>query len=316
MLAHNKTLAAQLCEEFRAFFPDNAVEYFVSYYDYYQPEAYIAHTDTFIEKDASINDEIERLRHSATAALFERRDVIVVASVSLHLRPGRPRSTTRDMVISLRQGQGVRRATSCCASSWRSSYDRNDVAFERNMFRVRGDTVEIYPVYAQELPPSGWSSSATRSTASPRLTPSPARSQRIIDHAAIYPASHYVDHAREDGARHAGDRARAGGAARRTSRSRASCIEAQRIEQRTRYDVEMMRELGYCTGIENYSRVISRARSPARAPCTLMDYFPDDFVLFVDESHVTLPQVRAMYNGDRARKESLVEYGFRLPSRV
>ena len=301
VLAHNKTLAAQLCEEFRAFFPDNAVEYFVSYYDYYQPEAYIAHTDTFIEKDASINAEIERLRHSATAALFERRDVIVVASVSCIYGLGDPIDYA-NMVISLRQGREYPR-DELLRKLVEIRYDRNDVAFERNMFRVRGDTVEIYPVYAQgyAIRVEFFGDEIDRIS---EINPVTGAAQRIIDHVAIYPASHYVTtHEKME---------RAAQEIERELAERKAFIEAQRIEQRTRYDVEMMRELGYCTGIENYSRVIS-GRAPGSAPMTLMDYFPDDFVLFVDESHVTLPQVRAMYNGDRARKESLVEYGFRLP---
>ena len=302
VLAHNKTLAAQLCEEFRAFFPDNAVEYFVSYYDYYQPEAYIAHTDTFIEKDASINAEIERLRHSATAALFERRDVIVVASVSCIYGLGDPIDYA-NMVISLRQGREYPR-DELLRKLVEIRYDRNDVAFERNMFRVRGDTVEIYPVYA-----NGYAIRVE--FFGDEINPVTGAAQRIIDHVAIYPASHYVT-THEKMERAAQEIERELAERKAYFEEHGKLIEAQRIEQRTRYDVEMMRELGYCTGIENYSRVIS-GRAPGSAPMTLMDYFPDDFVLFVDESHVTLPQVRAMYNGDRARKESLVEYGFRLP---
>ena len=304
VLAHNKTLAAQLCEEFRAFFPDNAVEYFVSYYDYYQPEAYIAHTDTFIEKDASINAEIERLRHSATAALFERRDVIVVASVSCIYGLGDPIDYA-NMVISLRQGREYPR-DELLRKLVEIRYDRNDVAFERNMFRVRGDTVEIYPGYAIRVEFFG--DEIDRIS---EINPVTGAAQRIIDHVAIYPASHYVT-THEKMERAAQEIERELAERKAYFEEHGKLIEAQRIEQRTRYDVEMMRELGYCTGIENYSRVIS-GRAPGSAPMTLMDYFPDDFVLFVDESHVTLPQVRAMYNGDRARKESLVEYGFRLP---
>ena len=308
VLAHNKTLAAQLCEEFRAFFPDNAVEYFVSYYDYYQPEAYIAHTDTFIEKDASINAEIERLRHSATAALFERRDVIVVASVSCIYGLGDPIDYA-NMVISLRQGREYPR-DELLRKLVEIRYDRNDVAFERNMFRVRGDTVEIYPVYAQgyAIRVEFFGDEIDRIS---EINPVTGAAQRIIDHVAIYPASHYVT-THEKMERAAQEIERELAERKAYFEEHGKLIEAQRIEQRTRYDVEMMRELGYCTGIENYSRVIS-GRAPGSAPMTLMDYFPDDFVLFVDESHVTLPQVRAMYNGDRARKESLVEYGFRLP---
>ena len=308
VLAHNKTLAAQLCSEFREFFPENAVEYFVSYYDYYQPEAYIPHTDTFIEKDSSINDEIERLRHSATSSLFERRDVIVVASVSCIYGLGDPIDYA-NMVISLRQGREYPR-DELLRKLVEIRYDRNDVAFERNMFRVRGDTVEIYPVYAQgyAIRVEFFGDEIDRIS---EINPVTGAAQRIIDHVAIYPASHYVT-THEKMERAAQEIERELAERKAYFEEHGKLIEAQRIEQRTRYDVEMMRELGYCTGIENYSRVIS-GRAPGSAPMTLMDYFPDDFVLFVDESHVTLPQVRAMYNGDRARKESLVEYGFRLP---
>ena len=308
VMAPNKTLAAQLAAELKEFFPDNAVVYFVSYYDYYQPEAYIAHTDTFIEKDASINAEIERLRHSATAALFERRDVIVVASVSCIYGLGDPIDYA-NMVISLRQGREYPR-DELLRKLVEIRYDRNDVAFERNMFRVRGDTVEIYPVYAQgyAIRVEFFGDEIDRIS---EINPVTGAAQRIIDHVAIYPASHYVT-THEKMERAAQEIERELAERKAYFEEHGKLIEAQRIEQRTRYDVEMMRELGYCTGIENYSRVIS-GRAPGSAPMTLMDYFPDDFVLFVDESHVTLPQVRAMYNGDRARKESLVEYGFRLP---
>ena len=308
VLAHNKTLAAQLCEEFREFFPENAVEYFVSYYDYYQPEAYIAHTDTFIEKDASINAEIERLRHSATAALFERRDVIVVASVSCIYGLGDPIDYA-NMVISLRRGKEYPR-DQLLRKLVEIRYERNDIAFERNMFRVRGDTVEIYPVYAYgyALRVEFFGDEIDRIS---EINPVTGQAQRIIDHVAIYPASHYVT-TREKMARATEEIERELAEQKKYFEENGRLIEAQRIDQRTRYDVEMMRELGYCTGIENYSRVIS-GREPGSPPMTLLDYFPEDFVLFVDESHVTLPQVRAMYNGDRARKESLVNYGFRLP---
>ena len=308
VLAHNKTLAAQLCSEFREFFPENAVEYFISYYDYYQPEAYIAHTDTYIEKDSAINDEIERLRHSATSSLFERRDVIVVSSVSCIYGLGDPIDYA-NMVISLRQGREYPR-DELLRKLVEIRYDRNDVAFERNMFRVRGDTVEIYPVYAQgyAIRVEFFGDEIDRIS---EINPVTGAAQRIIDHVAIYPASHYVT-THEKMERAAQEIERELAERKAYFEEHGKLIEAQRIEQRTRYDVEMMRELGYCTGIENYSRVIS-GRAPGSAPMTLMDYFPDDFVLFVDESHVTLPQVRAMYNGDRARKESLVEYGFRLP---
>ena len=308
VLAHNKTLAAQLCEEFREFFPENAVEYFVSYYDYYQPEAYIPHTDTFIEKDAAINAEIERLRHSATAALFERRDVIVVASVSCIYGLGDPIDYA-NMVISLRQGKEYPR-DQLLRKLVEIRYDRNDVAFERNMFRVRGDTVEIYPVYANGYALRGGVFGDEIDRIS-EINPVTGQAQRVLQHVAIYPASHYVT-TKEKMERAVQEIERELAERKAYFEDHGKLIEAQRIDQRTRYDVEMMRELGYCTGIENYSRVIS-GREPGSPPTTLLDYFPEDFVLFVDESHVTLPQVRAMYNGDRARKESLVEYGFRLP---
>ena len=309
VLAHNKTLAAQLCSEFKEFFPENAVEYFVSYYDYYQPEAYIPHTDTFIEKDASTNDEIERLRHSATSSLFERRDVIVVSSVSCIYGLGDPIDYA-NMVISLRPGQ-TRSFDELLRKPIDIRYERNDLAFERNMFRVRGDTVEIFPAYANDraIRVEFFGDEVDRISEINVVTGSPTR---ILNHAAIYPASHYVTTKEK--------------LAAAIERIRAECdervkyfeennklIEAQRIRQRTDYDIEMMQELGYCSGIENYSRVISN-RAPGSPPLTLLDYFPKDFLLFVDESHATLPQVRAMYRGDRARKESLVEYGFRLPS--
>ena len=308
VLAHNKTLAAQLCEEFRAFFPENAVEYFVSYYDYYQPEAYIPHTDTFIEKDAAINDEIERLRHSATAALFERRDVIVVSSVSCIYGLGDPIDYA-NMVISLRQGKEYPR-DQLLRKLVEIRYERNDIAFDRNMFRVRGDTVEIYPVYANgyAIRVEFFGDEIDRIS---QINPVTGQAQRVLQHVAIYPASHYVT-TKDKMERAAAEIERELAERKKWFEDHGKLIEAQRIDQRTRYDLEMMRELGYCTGIENYSRVIS-GRAPGSPPTTLLDYFPEDFLLFVDESHVTLPQVRAMYNGDRARKESLVEYGFRLP---
>ena len=308
VLAHNKTLAAQLCEEFRAFFPENAVEYFVSYYDYYQPEAYIPHTDTFIEKDAAINDEIERLRHSATAALFERRDVIVVSSVSCIYGLGDPIDYA-NMVISLRQGKEYPR-DQLLRKLVEIRYERNDIAFDRNMFRVRGDTVEIYPVYANgyAIRVEFFGDEVDRIS---EINPVTGQAQRVLQHVAIYPASHYVT-TKDKMERAAVEIERELAERKKWFEDHGKLIEAQRIDQRTRYDLEMMRELGYCTGIENYSRVIS-GRVPGSPPTTLLDYFPEDFLLFVDESHVTLPQVRAMYNGDRARKESLVEYGFRLP---
>ena len=309
VLAHNKTLAAQLCSEFKEFFPDNAVEYFVSYYDYYQPEAYIPHTDTFIEKDCSINDEIERLRHSATSSLFERRDVIVVASVSCIYGLGDPIDYA-NMVISLRPGQ-TRSLDELLRKLVEIRYERNDIAFERNMFRVRGDTVEIFPAYSNDkaIRVEFFGDEVDRISEVNVVTGSVTR---ILNHAAIYPASHYVTTKEKLAA--AIERIRTECDARvKWFEENNKLIEAQRIRQRTDYDIEMMQELGYCSGIENYSRVISD-RAPGSPPMTLLDYFPKDFLLFVDESHVTLPQVRAMYRGDRARKESLVEYGFRLPS--
>ena len=309
VLAHNKTLAAQLCSEFKEFFPENAVEYFVSYYDYYQPEAYIPHTDTFIEKDCSINDEIERLRHSATSSLFERRDVIVVSSVSCIYGLGDPIDYA-NMVISLRPGQ-VRDFDELLRKLVEIRYERNDIAFERNMFRVRGDTVEIFPAYSNDkaIRVEFFGDEVDRISEINVVT---GTATRYLNHAAIYPASHYVT--TKDKMTAAIERIRAECDERvHYFEENNKLIEAQRIRQRTDYDIEMMQELGYCSGIENYSRVISN-RKPGSPPMTLLDYFPKDFLLFVDESHVTLPQVRAMYRGDRARKESLVEFGFRLPS--
>ena len=308
VLAHNKTLAAQLCSEFREFFPENAVEYFISYYDYYQPEAYIAHTDTYIEKDSAINDEIERLRHSATSSLFERRDVIVVSSVSCIYGLGDP-IDYKNMVISLRTGMEKSREE-LMQKLVEIRYERNDLNFTRNTFRVRGDTVEIYPVY--------WSGRAIRveffGDEIDRISEINAVSgmpERVISHVAIYPASHYVA-SRDKLNRAILEIEREMEERERWFKEHDKLLEAQRIRQRTMYDIEMLQEIGFCSGIENYSRVIS-GRAPGTPPMTLLDYFPKDFLLFVDESHVTLPQVRAMYNGDRARKESLVEYGFRLP---
>ena len=309
VLAHNKTLAAQLCSEFREFFPENAVEYFVSYYDYYQPEAYIASTDTFIEKDSAINDEIERLRHSATSSLFERRDVVVVASVSCIYGLGDPIDYA-NMVISLRPGQ-TRSFDELLHKLIDIRYERNDIAFERNMFRVRGDTVEIFPAYSADkaIRVEFFGDEVDRISEINALT---GVAERTLNHVAIYPASHYVTtHEKMNAAvreirRECDERVA-------YFKERGKLIEAQRIAERTAYDIEMMQELGYCSGIENYSRIIS-GRAPGSPPMTLLDYFPDDFIMFIDESHVTLPQVRAMYNGDRARKESLVNYGFRLPS--
>ncbi len=288
-------------------FPNNAVEYFVSYYDYYQPEAYIPHTDTFIEKDSSVNDEIDRLRHSATSALFERRDVIVVSSVSCIYGLGDPIDYS-NMVISLRTGQ-ERPMTELLNKLTEIRYERNDVAFDRNRFRVRGDTVEIYPVYAKDhaIRVEFWGDEVDRISEINVVTGTPTR---VLDHVAIYPASHYVA-SKEKMAAAIDEIYRELDERVAFFKANDQLLEAQRISQRTLYDIEMMRELGYCSGIENYSRVI--AGRPAGSPMTLLDYFPKDFLLFIDESHVTLPQVRAMYNGDRARKTTLVDYGFRLP---
>ena len=309
VLAHNKTLAAQLCSEFKEFFPENAVEYFVSYYDYYQPEAYIPHTDTFIEKDASTNDEIDRLRISATCSLLERRDVIVVSSVSCIYGLGEPDDFAK-MMISLRVGQTFE-IEKLLRRLIEIRYERNDIAFARNMFRVRGDTVEIFPAYSNDkaIRVEFFGDEIDRISEVNVVTGVPIR---YLSHAAVYPASHYVT--TKDKLDAAISRIREECDEReRYFKENEKFVEAQRIRQRTDYDIEMIQELGYCSGIENYSRVISN-RAPGTPPMTLLDYFPDDFLLFVDESHVTLPQVRAMYRGDRARKEALVEYGFRLPS--
>ncbi len=308
VLAHNKTLAAQLCEEFKEFFPNNAVEYFVSYYDYYQPEAYIPHTDTFIEKDSAINDEIERLRHSATSALFERRDVIVVASVSCIYGLGDPIDYA-NMVISLRTGQ-ERKIDDLLSKLIEIRYERNDVAFDRNRFRVRGDTVEIFPVYARDhaIRVEFFGDEIDRISEINVVTGVPTR---VLDHVAIYPASHYVA-SREKMTRAIQEIREELDERVAFFRGNEQLLEAQRIAQRTNFDIEMMQELGYCSGIENYSRVIA-GRPAGSPPMTLLDYFPKDFLMIIDESHVTLPQVRAMYAGDRARKTTLVDYGFRLP---
>ena len=308
VLAHNKTLAAQLCAEFKEFFPDNAVEYFVSYYDYYQPEAYIPHTDTYIAKDASTNDEIDRLRLSATCALLERRDVIVVSSVSCIYGLGEPEDFAK-MVISLRVGAEWDR-DELLRRLVENRYERNDVAFARNMFRVRGDTVEIYPAYYKDkaIRVEFFGDEIDRISEFHPLT---GNVNRHLNHIAIYPASHYVT-TRDKMERSIGQIREELEEQVAYFEENNQLVEAQRIRQRTEYDMEMMAELGYCSGIENYSRIISE-RPAGSAPMTLLDFFPDDFILFVDESHVTLPQVRAMYNGDRARKESLVRYGFRLP---
>lgn len=309
VLAHNKTLAAQLCSEFKEFFPENAVEYFVSYYDYYQPEAYIASTDTFIEKDAQINDEIDKLRHSATMALFERRDVIIVASVSCIYGLGDPEDYT-ELVISLRPGM-IKDRDEVIAKLIEIQYERNDINFVRGKFRVRGDVLEVFP--------SSQSDNAVRieffGDEIERITEINVLTGEVkgtMSHVAIYPNSHYVT---TDGKmkRAIEEIRREMEECEANFKAENKLLEAQRIKQRTSYDIEMLEEIGFCQGIENYSRVIS-GREPGSAPYTLMDYFPDDFLLVVDESHVTLPQVRGMFNGDRARKTSLVENGFRLPS--
>ena len=309
VLAHNKTLAAQLCSEFREFFPENAVEYFVSYYDYYQPEAYIPTTDTYIEKDSAVNDEIDKLRHSATSALSERRDVIIVASVSCIYTLGDP-IDYRSMVISLRTGMEKSR-DELIDKLVSIQYERNDIDFSRNKFRVRGDVVEIFPVYSNEnaLRVEFFGDEIDRISEINALT---GQVKSVLSHAAIYPASHYV--ISPDKMEKSISLIYAEMLERvKEFESEGKLLEAQRIKQRTEYDIEMLRETGFCKGIENYSRVMS-GRAPGSAPFTLLDYFPDDFLLFVDESHVTLPQVRAMYGGDRARKESLINFGFRLPS--
>ena len=308
VLAHNKTLAAQLCAEFKEFFPNNAVEYFVSYYDYYQPEAYIPHTDTFIEKDSSVNEEIDRLRLSATASLLERRDVIVVSSVSCIYGLGEPEDFAK-MMVSLRVGAQMER-DEMLKKLVAIRYERNDIAFERNMFRVRGDTVEVWPAYWKDtaIRVEFFGDEIDRISEINVVTGSPIRR---LNNIPIWPATHYVtpkdkmDAAIQELYQEMEQRVA-------FFESENKLIEAQRVKQRTMYDIEMMQELGYCSGIENYSRVIE-GRPVGSPPNTLMDYFPKDFVLFIDESHVTLPQVRAMYNGDRARKTTLVDYGFRLP---
>ncbi|MDR2598890.1 MAG: excinuclease ABC subunit UvrB [Oscillospiraceae bacterium] len=309
VLAHNKALAAQLCSEFREFFPENAVEFFVSYYDYYQPEAYMPTTDTYIEKDSSINDEIERLRHSATSALFERRDVIVVSSVSCIYGLGDPIDYS-SMVVSLRQGISYGR-DQLLKKLVEIRYARNDIAFERNAFRVRGDTVEIYPAYARDLAirVEFFGDEIERISEIGVIS---GTTMRMLSHAAIYPASHYVT--TEDKIQNAINEIKIEMNERLDYfEENHKLVEAQRLKQRTMYDIEMLTELGYCNGIENYSRIIT-GRAPHSAPMTLLDYFPKDFLMFIDECHVTLPQVRAMYAGDRSRKDNLINYGFRLPS--
>ncbi len=308
VLAHNKTLAAQLCAEFKEFFPNNAVEYFVSYYDYYQPEAYIPHTDTFIEKDSAVNDEIDRLRLSATASLIERRDVIVVSSVSCIYGLGEPDDYAA-MMVPLRVGTEFKR-DELLKRLVEIRYERNDIAFERNMFRVRGDTVEVWPAYFKDtaIRVEYFGDEIDRISEINVVTGTPIRR---LEHIPIFPASHYItpkekmDAAISEIYKELEERVA-------FFEERNMLVEAQRIKQRTMYDIEMMQELGFCSGIENYSRPIA-GRPAGSAPMTLMDYFPKDFVMFIDESHVTLPQVRAMYNGDKARKTTLVDYGFRLP---
>ncbi len=309
VLAHNKTLAAQLCSEFKEFFPDNAVEYFVSYYDYYQPEAYVAQTDTYIEKDSSINDEIDKLRHSATLALSERRDVIIVASVSCIYSLGNP-IDYRNMVISLRPGMEKSR-DELVKKLVELQYERNDINFIRNKFRVRGDVVEIFPASSNDsaIRVEFFGDEIDRIS---EINPLTGELKAILRHAAVYPASHYIV-SRDKMQTALAEIERELEERLEYFRNNGKLLEAQRIEQRTRYDMEMLSEIGFCTGIENYSRILS-GRAPGSSPYTLLDYFPKDYLLFVDESHVTLPQVRGMYMGDRARKKSLIDYGFRLPS--
>lgn len=309
ILAHNKTLAAQLCTEFKEFFPNNAVEYFVSYYDYYQPEAYIANTDTYIAKDSSINEEIEKLRHSATSALSERRDVIIVSSVSCIYSLGDP-IDYRNMVISLRTGS-ERKRDNLIAKLVEIQYERNDINFVRNKFRVRGDIIEIFPAYSGDtaVRVEFFGDEIDRISEINTLT---GEVKNVVNHAAIYPASHYIVPQDKKNAgideiyREMEERVK-------FFEDEGKLIEAQRIRERTNYDMEMLQEIGFCSGIENYSRVLS-GRPEGSQPFTLFDYFPDDFLFFADESHVTLPQVRGMFGGDRSRKENLVNFGFRLPS--
>ncbi len=309
VLAHNKILAAQLCSEFKEFFPENAVEYFVSYYDYYQPEAYVPSTDSYIEKDSSVNNEIDKLRHSATTALAERKDVIIVASVSCIYSLGSP-DEYRSMVVSIRRGAEKPREQ-LISELVKIRYERNDIGFDRNKFRVRGDVVEIFPAMSSDtaVRVEYFGDEIDRITEINVVT---GEVKAELSHAAIFPASHYVvgDEKIEEALNDIDEEL-----AQRVDyfTRNNKLIEAQRIEQRTHYDMEMLREVGYCSGVENYSRVLSR-RPPGSTPLTLLDHFPKDFLLIVDESHVTLPQVRAMYAGDRARKTTLIEYGFRLPS--
>ena len=309
ILAHNKTLAAQLCSEFREFFPENTVEYFVSYYDYYHPEAYIAQTDTYIEKDSAINDEIDKLRHSATSALSERKDVIIVASVSCIYSLGNP-IDYRTMVISLRPGMQKSR-DSLIKKLVEIQYERNDINLTRNKFRVRGDVVEIFPAIYNDtlIRVEFFGDEIDRISEINALT---GEKKSVIKHVAIYPASHHII-PKEKMAKAIEEIEIELEMQLEYFRANGKLLEAQRIEQRTRYDIEMLQEIGFCKGIENYSRIMT-GRKKDQAPFTIMDYFPEDFLMFVDESHVMLPQVRAMYSGDRARKSSLVDYGFRLPS--
>jgi excinuclease ABC subunit B len=309
VIAHNKTLAAQLASEFKEFFPQNAVEYFVSYYDYYQPEAYVAASDTYIEKDSSINDEIDKLRHSATSSLFERRDVIIVASVSCIYGLGSP-DEYRGMVLSLRQGQ-IRERDDILRKLVEIQYDRNDVAFTRGKFRVRGDVIEVYPAGANDkvIRISLFGDEVEKIQEIDSVTGEILSERK---HIAIYPASHFVT-SRENLLRAARDIEAELDERLTWFKQNERLLEAQRIEQRTRYDLEMMQEMGYCSGIENYSRHLT-GRAAGESPYTLVDYFPEDFLIVIDESHVTMPQIHAMYNGDRSRKQSLVDFGFRLPS--
>ena len=309
VLAHNKTLAAQLCSEFREFFPENAVEYFVSYYDYYQPEAYIPSTDTYIEKDSAINDEIDKLRHSATSALSERRDVIIVASVSCIYSLGDP-IDYRNMVISLRPGMQKNR-DDVISKLVEIQYERNDINFIRNKFRVRGDVLEVFPAQSSEnaIRIEFFGDEVERISEINALT---GEVKGVLSHTAIYPASHYVV-SQEKMERSIKEIYEEMTRCVAQFEKEGKLLEAQRIRQRTEYDIEMLRETGFCKGIENYSRIMS-GREPGSAPFTLLDYFPEDFLLFVDESHVTMPQVRGMYGGDRSRKDTLVKFGFRLPS--
>ena len=309
VLAHNKTLAAQLCSEFREFFPENAVEYFVSYYDYYQPEAYIPSTDTYIEKDSAINDEIDKLRHSATSALSERRDVIIVASVSCIYSLGDP-IDYRNMVISLRPGMQKNR-DDVISKLVEIQYERNDINFIRNKFRVRGDVLEVFPAQSSEnaIRIEFFGDEVERISEINALT---GEVKGVLSHTAIYPASHYVV-SQEKMERSIKEIYEEMTRCVAQFEKEGKLLEAQRIKQRTEYDIEMLRETGFCKGIENYSRIMS-GREPGSAPFTLLDYFPEDFLLFVDESHVTMPQVRGMYGGDRSRKDTLVQFGFRLPS--